>query len=75
MTQAALELGATPQLHFSRTGLGQLSKKKGENENGSNTGLPDFSIFNIPKHWKIYQIATKLPNAHKIYQMALLHSK
>jgi hypothetical protein len=31
------------------------------------TGLTDFSLFIIPKHWKIYQTATKLPNGHKIY--------
>jgi hypothetical protein len=31
-------------------------------------GLPDFSWHNIPKRGKIYLIATKLPNGHKIYQ-------
>jgi hypothetical protein len=29
-------------------------------------GLPDFCLFNIPKHWKMYQMATKLPNGHQI---------
>jgi hypothetical protein len=29
-------------------------------------GLPDFSCHNVPKRWKIYQIAAKLPNVHKI---------
>jgi hypothetical protein len=31
-------------------------------------GLPDFSLFKIPKRVEIYQIATKLPNDHKLYQ-------
>jgi hypothetical protein len=39
------------------------------------TGLPDFSRRNIPKLEKIYHIATKLPNGHKMYQMAVLYSK
>jgi hypothetical protein len=39
------------------------------------TGLPDFSWHNIPKWGKIYQIATKLPNGHKMYQMAVIYSK
>jgi hypothetical protein len=30
-------------------------------------GLPDFSLFNIPKRVKIYQTADKLPNGHKMY--------
>jgi hypothetical protein len=34
-------------------------------------GLPDFNLYNIPKRGEIYQFATKLPNGHKIYQMAL----
>jgi hypothetical protein len=42
--------------------------------------LPDFSCHNIPKRRKMHQIATELPNEHKIYQMAieytnLFHSK
>jgi hypothetical protein len=37
----------------------------------SESGLPDFSLYNIPKWGKIYQIATKLSNGHKIYQMAV----
>jgi hypothetical protein len=37
--------------------------------------LPDFSLHNIPKWGKIYQIATTLPNGHKIYQMAVVYSK
>jgi hypothetical protein len=32
--------------------------------------LPDFSLFNIPKRREIYQVASKLPNGPKIYQMA-----
>jgi hypothetical protein len=35
------------------------------------SGLPDFTWYNIPKRVKIYQITTKLPNGHKIYQMAV----
>jgi hypothetical protein len=38
-------------------------------------GLPDFSWHNIPKLWKMYQIATKLPNYHKINEMAVIYSK
>jgi hypothetical protein len=38
-------------------------------------GLPDFSLFNIPKWWKIYQIATKFPKGHKMYQISVLYSK
>jgi hypothetical protein len=38
-------------------------------------GLPDFSSYNIPKLEKICQITTKLPNGHKIYKIAVLHSK
>jgi hypothetical protein len=34
----------------------------------SYAGLPDFSWYNIPKQGKIYQITTKLPNGHYIYQ-------
>jgi hypothetical protein len=42
--------------------------------------LPDFSLFNIPKWGKIFQIDSKLPNGHKIFQLAIeftnfLHSK
>jgi hypothetical protein len=33
------------------------------------TGLPNFSWNNIPKRGKIYQMTTKLPNAHNVYQM------
>jgi hypothetical protein len=33
----------------------------------SRAGLPDFSLFKIPKREEIYQIATKLPNGHNIY--------
>jgi hypothetical protein len=29
-------------------------------------GLPDFSWYNIPNRWKIYHMATKLPNGSKI---------
>jgi hypothetical protein len=28
-------------------------------------GLPDFSLYNIPKRGEIYQIASKLPNGRK----------
>jgi hypothetical protein len=38
-------------------------------------GLPDSSGHNKPKRGKIYQIAPKLLNGHKIYQMALIYSK
>jgi hypothetical protein len=38
-------------------------------------GLPDFSSYNIPKRGKIYQLATKLPNGPKIYQMVVIYSK
>jgi hypothetical protein len=38
-------------------------------------GLPDFSLFNIPKWGKIDQIVTKLPKGHKLYQIAVLYSK
>jgi hypothetical protein len=38
-------------------------------------GFPDCSLFNIPKREKIYQIVIQLPNAHKIFQMALIYSK
>jgi hypothetical protein len=31
-------------------------------------GLPDFSRHNVPKQRKIYQIKTKFPNGHWIYQ-------
>jgi hypothetical protein len=37
--------------------------------------LPDFSCHNIPKRRKMHQIATELPNEHKIYQMAVMYSK
>jgi hypothetical protein len=37
-------------------------------------GLPDFSIHNIPKRGKLYQIATKLPNGHKMFQIAVIYS-
>jgi hypothetical protein len=40
----------------------------------SDTGLPDFSCFNIPKQGNIYQITNKLPSGHKIYQMAEIYS-
>jgi hypothetical protein len=30
-------------------------------------GLPDLSWHNIPNRGQMYQIATKLPNAHKMY--------
>jgi hypothetical protein len=38
-------------------------------------GLPDFSWKKLPKWGKIYQIIIKLPNGHKIYQMAEIYSK
>jgi hypothetical protein len=37
------------------------------------TGLPDFLWHNLPKRTKIYQIATKLPNVHKIYHSAVIY--
>jgi hypothetical protein len=36
-------------------------------------GLPDFYLLKIPKRAEIYQIDTKLPNGHKLYQMAVIH--
>jgi hypothetical protein len=42
---------------------------------GSWLGLPDFSLFDVPKWEKINQITTKLPNGHKIYHMAVIYSK
>jgi hypothetical protein len=38
-------------------------------------GLPDFFWQNIPKRRKIYYNATKLPNSHIMYQMAVMYSK
>jgi hypothetical protein len=38
-------------------------------------GLPDFSLHNRPKWRKIYQMATKLPNGHNIFQMPVMYSK
>jgi hypothetical protein len=38
-------------------------------------GLPDFSLFNIPKRGEIYQMSTKLPSGHKLYQMTVIYSK
>jgi hypothetical protein len=37
------------------------------------SGLPYFSLPNIPKQGKIYQTATKLPKGHKLYQMAVIY--
>jgi hypothetical protein len=44
-------------------------------DGGSETGLPDFSWCNIPNWGKIYQMITRLSNAHKIYPMVVNHSK
>jgi hypothetical protein len=44
-------------------------------ENRSGAGLPDFSLHNIPKRGKYTKFATKLPNGHTIYQMAVIYSK
>jgi hypothetical protein len=42
-------------------------------------GLPDFYRYKIPKrgkmYQKLYQMTTKLPNAHKIYPMVVKYSK
>jgi hypothetical protein len=38
-------------------------------------GLPDFSWHNIPNRGQAYQIATTLPNDHRIYKMAVKYSK
>jgi hypothetical protein len=38
-------------------------------------GLPDFSSHRVPKRGEIYQIATNVPNGHKLYQMAVIYSK
>jgi hypothetical protein len=37
--------------------------------------MPDFSWYNIPKQEKMYQMTTQLPNAHKIYPMAVIYSQ
>jgi hypothetical protein len=34
-------------------------------------GLPDFSWYKIPKQGKIYQMATKYTNGHKIFPIAV----
>jgi hypothetical protein len=34
-------------------------------------GLPDFSLYNIPKMGKIYQMAIKTPNGRNIFQMSI----
>jgi hypothetical protein len=39
----------------------------------SRSGLPDLSWHNIPKWGKMYQIATKLPDFHKIFQMDVIY--
>jgi hypothetical protein len=31
------------------------------------TGLPDYSRYNVPKQEKIYQMNEKIPKGHKIY--------
>jgi hypothetical protein len=36
--------------------------------------VPDFSWHDIPKRGEIYQIAMKLPNGHKIFQMAIKYT-
>jgi hypothetical protein len=38
-------------------------------------GLPDFSLFDIPKHGEIYQIVIKIPNGNKIHRIAVIYSK
>jgi hypothetical protein len=44
-------------------------------KNRSESWLPDFSLFKIPKREEMYQNATKLPNGHKLYQIAVVYSK
>jgi hypothetical protein len=44
-------------------------------EDCSGPGLQDFSLFDIPKHGEIYQIAIKIPNGNKIHQIAVIYSK
>jgi hypothetical protein len=34
-------------------------------------GLPDFSRHKIPKRGKIYQVATKVKNVHKILEISI----
>jgi hypothetical protein len=51
------------------------SQKRFASGKASKPGLPDLSLLNIPKWGKIYEIATKLPNGHEMYQMAVIYSK
>jgi hypothetical protein len=44
-------------------------------QSSARPGLPDLSQHIIPNRGKMYQITTKLPNDHNIYQMAVLYSK
>jgi hypothetical protein len=47
----------------------------GENwhcERVSSAGLPDFFLTQYTKRGKIYEIATKLPNDHKMYQIDVI---
>jgi hypothetical protein len=37
----------------------------------SETGVPDFSLYNIPKRRKYTKFPQNIPNSHKIYQMAV----
>jgi hypothetical protein len=80
------------QAHFVQTKRAYFRVKhtvsKDRQVPNSQTGLPDFSWRNIPQWGEIYQIAAKLPNGHKVYQITyssilqmatedtnLLHSK
>jgi hypothetical protein len=44
-------------------------------ESDSNVWLPDFVLTQFTKLWEIYQIVTKSPNSHKMYQRAVIYFK
>jgi hypothetical protein len=46
-----------------------VSHLHGNRIGGSDAGLPDLSLFNVPKRREMYQIDTKLPNGRNIYQL------
>jgi hypothetical protein len=72
-------------IDFDRNGLGYIlgdfctnssghpaQKQRGRHVHFRHTGLPDSSLFKIPKRGKIKKVATKLPNCHYVnYQMVI----
>jgi hypothetical protein len=59
----------------SHTSCGK-KKKKRKPKNEVRIRATRFFLIEYTKKWdKIYQITTKLPNDHKIYQMAIIYSK